>query len=309
MQNLQQEPGSADRRAADRRREQAQGVARRDDRRRGARRRQIAGAALLAAAGLAGVKSYNPQGAGARYGSSGFGTSSGTVEVQEDDFRVPRHTRETLEPYIQEAAAMHGVSADLVRAVVQTESQFNPLAVSPVGAKGLMQLMPSTAKSVGLSDPFDPRLNVIAGAKYLSMMLERFDGNTALALAGYNAGPGNVRRYRGVPPFGETRGYVRKIQNLLADSDAAFSIPEPPRPKVRRAALRAGQRSSKGALQRSSRVTKSASARRGTITKARVARVSKSSTAKVGRARTATMKARAKAPSARTRAARRGTRA
>jgi hypothetical protein len=297
----QGERRQVDRRSAERRHNLAQGGARREERRRGARRRQLAGLGLMAAAAFAGVRSYHPQGLSSSFR---YGTGTGTVDVQEENFRLPTYDRASLEPFIQEAAAMHGVSPDLVRAVVQTESQFNPLAVSPVGAQGLMQLMPNTAKSVGLSDPFDPRQNVIAGAKYLSMMLERFNGNTALALAGYNAGPNNVRRYRGIPPFRETRGYVKKIQNLVADSDAAFSVPDPPRPKVRRASLRAGKASSKGALKRASRASKASLAKRGSITKARVA----TSKAKVGRARSATVKARAKATSAKSRA-RRGTRA
>jgi hypothetical protein len=291
-----------DRRSAERRHALAQGGARREERRKGSRRRQLAGLGLMAAAAFAGVRSYHPQGLSSSFG---YGSGTGTVDVHEENFRLPTYSRATLEPFIQEAAALHGVSPDLVRAVVQTESQFNPLAVSPVGAQGLMQLMPNTAKSVGLDDPFDPRQNVIAGAKYLSMMLERFNGNTALALAGYNAGPNNVKRYRGIPPFRETRGYVKKIQNLVADSDAAFSVPDPPRPKVRRASLRAGKASSKGALKRASRASKASSSKRGSITKARVA----TSKAKVGRARTTAAK-KATSAKSRTRTSRgRGTRA
>lgn len=266
----------SDRRGGDRRYDGSQSGARRTERRSGSRRRKLAGVGLLAAATFAGVKSYNPHG----YSPWGFGSSSalGTVDVQEDNFRLPSYDRAALEPYIQEAAAMHGVSPDLVRAVVQTESHFNPLAVSPVGAKGLMQLMPSTAKHMGLDNPFDPRENVLAGAKYLSLMLDRFNGNTALALAGYNAGPENVRRYRGVPPFGETRGYVKKIQNLVAGSEAAFSIPVAPKSRVRRASLHA--------------------------TRAKVGRARH-----VNVSRPTTLKVRAKAPASRARARNRGTRA
>ena len=281
-----------DRRTSDRRHTSSQGGARRVERRKGSRRRQIAGAGLLAAAAFAGVKSYSPHGSSWRMPTET--QSESTVDVQEEDFRLPTYDKEALEPYIQEAAAMHGVNPDLVRAVVQTESQFNPLAVSPVGAKGLMQLMPSTAKHMGLEDPFDPRQNVLSGTKYLSLMLDRFNGNTALALAGYNAGPGNVRRYRGVPPFGETRGYVKKIQSLVAGSDAAFSIPTPPRPKVRKASMRAGKRSAK--------ITK-ASGKAGSLSKARTTRASSKATkAKVGRARTTAARAKATSSRARTRA-------
>jgi hypothetical protein len=281
-----------DRRNSDRRHTPSLGGARQVERRKGSRRRQIAGAGLLAAAAFAGVKSYSPHGSTWRLPTET--QSESTVDVQEEDFRLPTYDKEALEPYIQEAAAMHGVNPDLVRAVVQTESQFNPLAVSPVGAKGLMQLMPSTAKHMGLEDPFDPRQNVLSGTKYLSIMLDRFNGNTALALAGYNAGPGNVRRYRGVPPFGETRGYVKKIQSLVAGSDAAFSIPTPPRAKVRKASLRAGKRGVK--------IIK-ASGRAGSLSKARTTRASSKATkAKVGRARTTAAKAKASSSRARTRA-------
>jgi hypothetical protein len=287
-----------DRRTSERRHAASQGGARRHERRKGSRRRQIAGAGLLAAAAFAGVKSYSPQGMSWRMQPQA--QSESTVDVEEEDFRLPTYDKEALEPYIQEAAAMHGVSPDLVRAVVQTESQFNPLAVSPVGAQGLMQLMPNTAKAVGLEDPFDPRQNVLSGTKYLSMMLERFNGNTALALAGYNAGPGNVRRYRGVPPFGETRGYLKKIQHLVAGSDAAFSIPTPPKPKVRKASLRSGKKLSKGS------VAKKSIGKRSSLSKARTTRASSKVTkAKVGRARTTAAKAKAKATSSRTGAGRR----
>jgi soluble lytic murein transglycosylase len=115
------------------------------------------------------------------------------------------------------------VSADLVRAVIQTESNFNPRAVSRAGARGLMQLTPVTLRQVKMQiDPFDPRENILAGTKYLGMMLDRHDGNVPLALASYNAGPTAVRRHHGVPPFKETRGYVQKVQHRMAElRDAA----------------------------------------------------------------------------------------
>ena len=123
-----------------------------------------------------------------------------------------------FDKFIEEAAALYGVSEDLVRAVIQTESRFDPAAKSPVGALGLMQLMPRTARYLGIDDPMDPKQNIFGGVKYLAELLERHNGNVALALASYNAGPTVVRRHRGVPPIRETRGYVRKIQGLLVDA-------------------------------------------------------------------------------------------
>ena len=150
------------------------------------------------------------------------------VEVETSNFHIAGHGREVLDALIEEAAAAHGLSAHLVRAVVQAESAFDPLAQSPVGAQGLMQLMPATAARMGVKDRFDPRQNVFGGVKYLSQLLARYDGDVALALAGYNAGPTRVARYRGIPPYGETRGYVTKIRGLLAESTGAlFPLPKP----------------------------------------------------------------------------------
>lgn len=121
------------------------------------------------------------------------------------------YSSDKFDHYIALAAETYGVSFPLVKAVIKVESNFNPRAVSPKGAQGLMQIMPDTARILKVYDPFDPWENIMGGTRYLRMLLDRFDGKLKLALAGYNAGPLNVEQYKGVPPFRETQNYVDRV--------------------------------------------------------------------------------------------------
>ena len=157
---------------------------------------------------------------------------------------------QNLNEVINTISDRHHIDPDLINSVIHAESGFNPRAVSPKGARGLMQLMPQTASKLGVSNSFDPGANVEGGTRYLSELLERYNFDLIKALAAYNAGPGRVEQYRGVPPYYETRAYVAKIvrdfnRKKLAQRKAAAvaaktnrtkKAPEPPA-MVKQAAL------------------------------------------------------------------------
>ena len=128
--------------------------------------------------------------------------------------------------HIGAAASLHHLSPALVKAVIAVESEFDQWAVSSKGAQGLMQLMPFTARRFGVSDSFDARQNIFGGTQYLRILLDLFQGDVDLALAGYNAGENAVRRYGGIPPYKETRHYVRKVRSLLGPHTRAADSPD-----------------------------------------------------------------------------------
>ena len=137
-----------------------------------------------------------------------------------------------IDAVISAVATRYGISEDLIAAVIEAESEFNPRAVSRTGARGLMQLMPETAAMLGVSDPFDPRENIEGGVRHLCSLMDRFNGNLPLVLAAYNAGERAVISHGGIPPYRETRQYVNRILRRLARDEAKTSERSQRGPKV-----------------------------------------------------------------------------
>src|SRR4029450_10179715 len=138
-------------------------------------------------------------------------STEGDATPVEDDI----DTQAGMDAFIKKVSAKYNVSPDVVAAVIEAESEFNPRAVSRRGARGLMQLMPKTAKTLGLDAPFDPRENIEAGVRHLRALMDRFGDNLPLVLAAYNAGEVAVIKHRGVPPYRETRAYGKRIMKRL----------------------------------------------------------------------------------------------
>jgi hypothetical protein len=225
----------AERRQGDRRSEQRGG----DDRRRTDRRSMASAAGfVLAAAGFAVVPEAQAQVYTRR---NERGVIEATNVPDQGDFRLTYPGKGTLihsrawklkpsyngafDRHINAAAAQHGVEVSLVRAIIQVESSFDHLAISSKGAQGLMQLMPDTARRMGVTNAFDPRQNIFGGVRYLRFLLDMFRGDIALTAAAYNAGENAVTRYGGVPPYKETRNYVEKVQTLLGLVSPALGLP------------------------------------------------------------------------------------
>lgn len=127
---------------------------------------------------------------------------------------IDKKQTDDIHAIIANVANHYEIDNKLLHAIIQVESNYNPLAKSQAGAQGLMQLMPNTARSLGVTDPYDPAQNIEGGAKYLNQLFKRYNDNLPLALAAYNAGPGNVDKYQGIPPFAETENYVAKVLTL-----------------------------------------------------------------------------------------------
>ena len=156
-------------------------------------------------------------------GSMGDTSGNDVVGTTNTATRNPTTEKNQINRSIQNAAKKYDLPAKLIHSMIQAESGFQPDAVSPVGAQGLMQLMPATARDLGVNDPFDVEQNIDGGAKYIRQMLDRFDGDIKLALAAYNAGPGTVARYNGDVPYRETRQYVQRVLSGMTSGKSTLA--------------------------------------------------------------------------------------
>jgi soluble lytic murein transglycosylase-like protein len=144
-------------------------------------------------------------------------SSSYKIYIKETPAKPLESYNENLYDHvISEASQTHGVPFSLLKALIKTESDFNPTAISSAGARGLMQLMPENIKTLKIKNPFDPRENVMGGTRYLKQLIDRFNGKLPLALAAYNAGPGVVEKYQRIPPFQETENFVKQVMEYYS---------------------------------------------------------------------------------------------
>lgn len=167
--------------------------------------------------------------------STGLSSASATSESFEDALSTSKASKTTsLDDIFNKAAKAYGVDVKLLKAIAKQESNFQTDVVSKAGAQGIMQLMPATAKAMGVKNAMNPEENIMGGAKLISQLLDKYDGDVKLALAGYNAGIGNVAKYHGIPPFDETKNYIKKVMNYYENgvdapntamqSDSACSV-------------------------------------------------------------------------------------
>lgn len=146
------------------------------------------------------------------------GIEKHTAKWRSTAYRDRGYSRKELHAFVREAARRHDVDAAFIDAIIRAESNYDPDAVSGVGAQGIMQMMPGTSRYMGLVDPFDAAEAIDKGTRFIRKLLDMFSGDYELAAAAYNAGPGNVRKYDGVPPFKETQTYVKRVK---ANMDAS----------------------------------------------------------------------------------------